>query len=110
LKLLFDQNLSDSLVRQLVDHFPDSSHVRLVGLSQSDDRDVWDYAKQTGMAIVSKDSDFQELSVLLGHPPKVIWIRRGNCSTETISLLLRDHATAIKSFGNDPNTSVLMLL
>lgn len=49
---------------------------------------VWDYAKVQGFAIVSKDSDFAERSFLYGSPPKVVWIRLGNCSTATIEQLL----------------------
>lgn len=74
MKLLFDQNLSFRLVRALMDSFPGSVHVRDQGLKDADDRQVWEFAKQSGMAIISKDSDFQQRSMLYGHPPKVIWV------------------------------------
>ena len=57
MKLLFDQNLSHKLVRLLADLFPDSLHVREVGLNAAGDPLVWDYAKAHGFVIVSKDSD-----------------------------------------------------
>ncbi|MDX2286191.1 MAG: DUF5615 family PIN-like protein, partial [Bacteroidia bacterium] len=47
----------------------------------ADDRQVWEFARQAQFAIITKDNDFNELSQLLGYPPYVIWIRRGNCST-----------------------------
>ncbi|MBI1963006.1 MAG: DUF5615 family PIN-like protein [Candidatus Rokubacteria bacterium] len=81
MRLLLDQNLSPRLVPALADLFPDSTRVREVGLQAADDHAVWQYAAQHGFAIVSKDADFHERSFLLGPPPKVIWIRRGNCST-----------------------------
>jgi predicted nuclease of predicted toxin-antitoxin system len=89
MRLLFDQNLSPRLVSAVADLFPESVHVRDVGLQRGVDTEVWAYAVQHGLAIVSKDSDFHQMSFLLGHPPKVIWIRRGNCSTRTIEALIR---------------------
>ena len=66
MKLLFDQNLSRNLVQALSAVYPDSSHVALCGLETADDRAVWDYAKENGFAIVSKDMDFNSLGLLHG--------------------------------------------
>ena len=44
MKLLFDENLSPKLVRLLEDFFPNSKHVRDVGLEAADDLLVWQYA------------------------------------------------------------------
>ncbi|XIA65326.1 DUF5615 family PIN-like protein [Bradyrhizobium sp. TZ2] len=98
-ELLFDQNLSFKLCQSIADIFPESSHVAHSGLSEAGDRDVWDYAKTNGFAIVSLYADFAELVSLLGSPPKVIWLRVGNQSTTVISTLLRHHAELILSFG-----------
>jgi len=68
-KLLFDENLSHKLVGSLADLFPDSEHVRNVGLKAVDDRLVWEYAAANDLLIVSKDSDFYQRSLLFGHPP-----------------------------------------
>ena len=40
MKLLFDENLSPKLVRSLEDFFPESVHVRDVGLNAADDHMV----------------------------------------------------------------------
>ena len=101
MKLLFDQNLSYRLVTQLADLFPEAQHVRDVGLQAADDRQVWEYAKDNGFAIVSKDADFHQQSFVHGHPPKVIWIRRGNCSTHDIHAILRDRHSEIVFFESD---------
>ncbi len=74
---------------QMKDLYPNSSHIRDIGMEEADDSDIWDYATQNGYVIVSKDSDFHQKSFLYGHPPKVIWLRVGNCSTNTIVSLLR---------------------
>jgi predicted nuclease of predicted toxin-antitoxin system len=84
MKLLFDENLSHRLVRMLADLFPDSVHVREVGLEAADDPVVWDYAKNNDLMIVSKDSDLHQRSFVFGHPPKIIWVRLGNCSTSDV--------------------------
>jgi predicted nuclease of predicted toxin-antitoxin system len=46
MKLLFDQNLSPRLPYLLVDLYPDSVHVRTVGLTEADDAEVWEYARR----------------------------------------------------------------
>ncbi len=110
MKLLFDQNLSPRLVTQLADLYADSVHVETVGLGKSDDRDVWHYARENELIIVSKDADFNELSLVWGAPPKIIWIRRGNCSTKTIETLLRDNFEAIKALSENVRVNTLVLL
>ncbi|MEG4584266.1 DUF5615 family PIN-like protein [Microcoleus sp. MOSTC5] len=81
MKLLFDENLSPKLPNSLSDIFPNSLHVRDVGMKATIDPVVWDYAKDNDLMIVSKDADMHDLSLVFGNPPKVIWLRLGNCST-----------------------------
>jgi predicted nuclease of predicted toxin-antitoxin system len=107
MKLLFDQNLSFKLCPSIADVFPESNQVGLLGLSEADDRDVWDHAKTNGFAIVSQDADFAEMAALLGPPHKVIWLRAVNQSTAAISTLLRRHAELILAFENDDNAACL---
>jgi len=89
MKLLFDENLSPKLPNRLRDLFPNSLHVRDVGMKATIDPTVWDYAKDNDLIIVSKDSDMHDLSLVFGNPPKVIWLRLGNCSTLQVENLLR---------------------
>lgn len=109
MKLLLDQNLSPRLLTVIADLYPGSTHVREVGLQAADDDTVWRYAAEHGFAIVSRDADFHERSFLLGHPPKVIWIRRGNCSTEEVVAILRDHQAEMLEFERDEEGSFLAL-
>jgi len=110
MKLLFDQNLSRHLVRRLADIYPDSSHILLLGLEQEPDIVVWQYARNHGYIVVTKDADFSELSIVLGAPPKIVWIKRGNCTTQTIEALLRHHASQIATLSGDPLIHVLSLV
>jgi predicted nuclease of predicted toxin-antitoxin system len=108
-KLLFDENLSPALVRRLADVFPDSVHVRDVGMKATDDPVVWDYAKDNDLMIVSKDADMHDLSLVFGNPPKVVWLRLGNCSTKQVEELLRRDFAVIKLFYEDNSVSLLSL-
>ena len=109
MKLLFDENLSHSLPRRLADLFPDSVHVRDVGMKATDDPIVWDYAKSGDFMIVSKDADMHDLSLVFGNPPKVIWLRLGNCSTRQIEELLRRDFDIIELFHREVELSLLSL-
>ena len=110
MKLLFDENLSHKLVRAVEDLFPDTEHVRDIGLKTADDRLIWEHAKSNNLMILSKDSDFYQRSLLLGHPPKVIWVRRGNCSTADVEAILRKNFNEIKRFNQDAYEAFLILL
>jgi predicted nuclease of predicted toxin-antitoxin system len=109
MKLLFDQNLSSDLVQRLSDLFPESNHVKSFGMMMSDDGAIWAYARDNGFTIVSKDSDFQQRSLVLGAPPKVVWLRVGNCPTSRIEKLLRDHSVELHTFEVDALQSFLIL-
>ena len=109
MKLLLDQNLSPRLVGLLSERFPASLHVRDLELQRADDAEVWDYAKDNGFAIVSKDADFHQLSFLHGHPPKVVWLRIGNCSTGDAATLLSDSHEELEAFDAHPEASFLVL-
>jgi predicted nuclease of predicted toxin-antitoxin system len=109
MKLLFDQNLSPRLPRLLADIYVGSVHVREVGLRDADDATIWDYAKAHGYVLVSKDSDFQQRSLLDGAPPKFVWLRVGNCTVARIEGLLRTYSAVIHTFDQDTSKSHLML-
>ena len=109
MKLLFDENLSHTLAERLSDLFPDSTHVRNVGLKASDDPLVWQYAVDNDFVLVSKDADMHDRSLLQGFPPKVIWIRLGNCSTAAVEHLVRREIQEINNFLVDDYASFLAL-
>ncbi len=100
MKLLFDQNISRKLVKELDFLFPNSTHVCLLGLHEAPDNEIWQYAKDNGFTIVTQDSDFIERGLVHGFPPNIIWIRSGNISTKYIKQLLIEHKEDIGSFGN----------
>ena len=101
MKLLFDENLSFKLCRQLNDLFPGSSHVRLLGLERADDRAIWDHAKANGFVLVTLDADFVDMAGSVGAPPKVIRLRCGNQATAVIEALVRNHVGVLADFEHD---------
>lgn len=109
MRLLLDQNLSYRICKSLSREFPSAAHVRDFGLESADDQEVWEFARLNGYMIVSKDHDFHQRSFVHGHPPKVIWLRVGNCSTEMILDLLRRHLSDLAAFDADPDASFLIL-
>lgn len=109
MRLLFDENLSPKLPGLLAATFPGSVHVRECGLRGQTDDAVWEYASTHGFAIISKDSDFQQRSLLYGHPPKIIWLRIGNCTREQIVQIITSHEHDIHALEINPFESVLVL-
>lgn len=78
-------------------------------MKATDDPQVWDYAKTNGFVIVSKDADMHDLSLVFGNPPKVIWLRLGNCSTRQVAEVLRRNFALIRFFYDDKSVSLLAL-
>lgn len=109
MKLLLDENISHRLIAALDGAFPGSQHVRQVGLARADDFAIWTYAKEFGFAIVTLDSDFYDLSLLHGFPPKVVWLRTFNSTTPAISAALKDRISALAAFLADPDNACYII-
>lgn len=107
MKLLLDQNVSYRVLGELEVAFPGSTQVRLIKLDTADDKTIWEYARDHGFTIVSQDSDFHELAMYYGVPPKVIWLKCGNRPRWYVAALLLSHKDRIIDFGDDPGTAVL---
>jgi predicted nuclease of predicted toxin-antitoxin system len=108
-KLLFDQNLSHRILTDLGPHFVGSTHVRIEGLQRADDRRIWEFARRGEYIIVTKDSDFNDLTLLYGIPPKILWIRVGNCRSGDIVALIKSHERQILDFASERSTAILEL-
>jgi predicted nuclease of predicted toxin-antitoxin system len=103
-KLLLDQNLSFRLLEKLEPVYPGSTQVKYIGLDQADDLTIWRFAKENGFTIVTKDSDFHELSLIYGNPPKVIWLKCGNKPRWYVLGLLLKHRNEIHAFEAEKTT------
>ena len=107
--LLFDENLAARLAAELAELYPGCAHVRERGLTSASDHAIWQYGQDHKLVIVTKDEDFQRFSVLYGAPPKVIWIRLGNCSTADIIRLFCERRDEIDRFVADEEAAFLAL-
>ena len=58
---------------------------------------------------LSKDSDLHQRSFMFGHPPKLVWVRIGNCSTADVERLLRYNFAVITVFDEDSEAAFLAL-
>lgn len=109
MRLLFDENLSPQLAASFQHEFPGSTHVHLVGLGSALDDEVWNYARENGFTVVTKDADYHERSLIGGYPPKVVWVRLGNVTTVQIERALREQVEAIRRLGEDKELAVLVV-
>lgn len=103
MKLLFDQNISHRAVNKLKDQFPEAMHVRDFNLQFATDREIWHFARQNNFAILTLDSDFNDLATLYGLPPKIIWLRFGNTLTQSLVDNILQRKDIISSFLLDEN-------
>lgn len=108
-KLLLDQNLSRRLLPVLEEAFPGSRHVVQLGTEQASDIAIWEYAAANDFVIATRDRDFLERSVLLGHPPKILQVRLGNCGVQAVADLFLRHRVVLGEFGVDPDKAYLLL-
>ena len=108
MRLLLDQNLPRNLLLTLGDRFPGSEHVIGLGLDDSPDSQIFDYAGQNDFTIVSKDSDFRQLSFLHGAPPKVVWLRVGNCTVRELAALPTENEHRLLEFETAPESLLIV--
>ena len=109
MKLLFDHNLSPSLVRRLGEVFPGSDHVFSLRLHEEPDTAIWEFARRAGFIVVSKDADLAEVTMQKGFPQKLVWLRIGNCTKNDIEQLLRNQQAAVSALADDPERGILSL-
>lgn len=106
-KLLFDENLSFRIVKGIQAKFPESTHVHLIMGRKQSDHSIFSFARDNHFTIVTSDVDFQNIQMMSGFPPKIVWLRLGN--TSTINILNRILATAdkIQEFIDNPEIGTL---
>ena len=89
MKLLLDANLSYRMKPILKQHFDECLHVDSIGLSvPAKDTEIWEFAKNNDLIIITNDEDFIDFVHVKGFPPKVVVLRTGNQSRLNITNLL----------------------
>ena len=78
-------------------------------MQRADDDSIWHHATAGGYAIVTKDGDYRQQSFLRGSPPKVVWVRLGNCRTADVEAVLRARHVDILAFEENEQAALLVL-
>ncbi|HIO92759.1 MAG TPA: hypothetical protein EYG68_07940 [Leucothrix mucor] len=107
MKLLLDENLSRRILPLIEATYPNSTQVVYAGLESENDKALWEYARNNNFVVVTKDSDFHEMSIIYGHPPKIIWLKYGNQTKQYIANILIENMEEISNFNTDPELSCL---
>lgn len=99
MKILVDQNISFRIIRRIAGHFPEAAHVKSLDLIDADDPEIFRFARQQGFdAVLTQDDDFLKILLQQGPPPKIIWLRTGNCSTEHLASVVLSNSAVIQNF------------
>ena len=109
MRILLNQHLSWKLKARLGPLFEDVLHVRDLGLSRAADQQILEWARQHAYAIVTKDSDYNDLVISGGPPPVVIWLRMGNCSTRQIEEVLIRNLSSIKILAGNSESGIIAI-
>ena len=79
MRFLVDNQLPIALTRFLAQRGIEGQHVLDLGLAQAADADIWRYATEQKMVVITKDEDFFHLAGQPGATVQVVWVRLGNC-------------------------------
>jgi predicted nuclease of predicted toxin-antitoxin system len=109
IKILLDQNLSFKIKKEIKDVFSEVKHVSDTRLSDTEDLNIWQYAKINDYSIITFDSDFIDISTIYGFPPKIIWLRMGNSTTFKIGQIIRTNQLLISEFLSNHENGCLEL-
>lgn len=109
MKLLLDQNLSRKLVSKLNNLFPGTEHVSKFNLERKDDAEIRKFANENQFIIVTQDADFFEMMLMKGFPPKIIWLRCGNTSSQTVLKLIINNSETIHRLDTDSTIGCIEL-
>jgi predicted nuclease of predicted toxin-antitoxin system len=61
---------------------------RFLGLADAEDEHIFSLARESGnVVIVSKDSDFVEMALRSGPPPKILWVTCGNLTNRRLQMV-----------------------
>lgn len=97
--VLIDQNISHRIVPQIAFLFDTLDHVKTNAWTDWQDYDIFMHARHLQYdAIITLDDDFNKLLLVHGTPPKIIWLKTGNCSTAKLAEVILSHKEVIHNF------------
>lgn len=84
MRFLVDAQLPPRLADRLTESGHEAEHVLKLGLATATDGVIWDEARTRNAALITKDRDFATLRIARNAGPPIIWLRFGNCDTDTL--------------------------
>ena len=84
MRFLVDAQLSPVLARWLGERGFAATPVRAVGLRNSDDGSIFNFAASGGWTVITKDEDFVARCISDPNAPAVVWLRIGNCTNRVL--------------------------
>lgn len=109
MKLLLDVNISYKIAKKLNDFYEEVAQAGRLGMSQTDDAMIWQFARTRGYILVTFEPYFQERNLLANNPIKIIWLRFQDTSTKHVEEVLSAHHQDIISFADSEVYSCLEL-
>lgn len=79
MRLLVAAQLPPALAQWLGGRGIAATSVRALGLRDSDDGSIWNFATAGGWKVLTKDENFVGRCVANPHAAAVVWLRIGNC-------------------------------
>ena len=110
MRLLLGAIISWRLAVRLKLHFEECFHVDHIGLNiPAKDIEIWNYALNDNLIIITNDEDFSDLVNLKGFPPKIVLLKTGNQSNSYIEELLIRHKGDIHFLHRSDDLGILEL-
>jgi predicted nuclease of predicted toxin-antitoxin system len=97
MRLVIDENISWRL-KKLIPQWEIIPSNEIKSPQRLTDFVIWQFAKSNNFNILTFDEDFSEIQNLYSYPPKIIWLRTGNMSTNEIAALLMKFEDDINNF------------
>ena len=107
MKFIVDQQLPPVLAKWFEERGHSAKHVFFVGLSEEDDRVIWDHAQTEAAVIVTKDTDFAERRLREAGGPTILWLRIGNTTKqELFEIMARTWSVVEPALAHEPIVEV----
>jgi len=110
MKVLIDQNISHRIVPEIASLFDELVHLKTNNWINWNDHDIFMSARELNYdAVITLDEDFNKLLLQHGTPPKIIWLKTGNCSTAKLASVIISNKDIIANFLSDDSFDCLEL-
>lgn len=85
MKFWVDAQLPPALAQWLAEHHGvEARSLRDLGMRDAADAEIFEAARQQGIVVISKDSDFVDLVSRHGTPPQLLWVTCGNVTNRRL--------------------------